>query len=219
MDFSLKDNLFETASESVIEEAADGSKKKKLYITGPFIQCDVVNRNRRLYPLSVVKPTVDAYIKEYVDTNRAVGELEHPEATNGVTDRIAVRITELKQDNKDFIGKALVLSTPCGELIKALLDGGVRMGVSSRGTGATKPKNGYEEVSSYALKAIDVVYAPSAPDAFVDALIESKNIDTSFIDNQLYVELNEWLKFKDIIKNTPSDQRFEECVKLLKGFF
>lgn len=211
---NFKDTLYETTSDEVVV-----GTKKKLYITGPFIQCDVVNRNKRLYPLSVVKPTVDEYIKEYVQTSRAVGELEHPESTAGVTDRIAVRITELTQDGKDFIGKALVLSTPCGELIKALLDGGVRMGVSSRGSGATKPKNGYEEVSSYSLKAIDVVYAPSAPDAFVDTLMESKNIDASYIDNQLWVELNEWLKFKEIIKSTPSDQRFEECVKMLKHFF
>ena len=165
----------------VIEEATDSGTGKNLYIQGPFMQADVVNRNRRLYPSDVMNPAVDNYIKEYVDTNRAVGELSHPNTHTLNPDRISHRIVKLYREGRDIMGKALITKTPCGDIVKGLIESGVKIGVSSRCLGSMredskvmpgKTVNIVERMKI--VTAADIVMDPSAPDAWVNTLNEQK---------------------------------------------
>ena len=213
----LKESCFDTTSEFLLEGV-----EKNLYLYGIFMQADVPNRNKRIYPNRVMEPAVDVFIEEFVKKNRAVGELEHPQSSTPHPDRICTMITEIQKDGSDYIGKAKVLGTPTGQLLRALLEGGVQMGVSSRGRGETKMRNGLEEVLTYKLDAIDVVYAPSAPDAFVSTLVESENFAKLFEHRELLIELDEFLGMKKRIKESKKDVRskiaFDEFNKLLKSF-
>ena len=167
----------EIESVKVITEATK-SGKKNLYIEGVFLQGNIKNRNGRMYPMETLQKEVGRYIKEHVDTGRALGELGHPDGPTVNLDRVSHKITSLKESGSNFIGKAKILeSTPMGSIAKSLLSEGVKLGVSSRGIGSLKPtKEGFNVVGEDFMlaTAADIVADPSAPDAFVDGIMEGK---------------------------------------------
>ena len=151
--------------------------KKNAYIQGVMLQTEVKNKNGRIYPKEIMEKEVERYNKEYVNQNRAYGELGHPEGPTINLERTSHLITSLKEDGNNFVGKAKILSTPMGEIVKNLLDDGARLGVSSRGMGSLKASNakgGVQMVQSdfQLATAADIVADPSAPDAFVDGVME-----------------------------------------------
>ena len=153
---------------------------KDLYIEGVFLQADLKNRNGRLYPGAIMAKEVKRYTKEYIDKKRAFGELGHPEGPTINLDRVSHMITELKQDKdnpSNYIGKAKISDTPHGNIVKTLIKEGAQLGVSSRGMGSLKAnKKGIQEVQGdfYLATAADIVADPSAPDAFVNGVMEGK---------------------------------------------
>ena len=150
--------------------------KKKLYIEGVFLQSELRNRNGRVYPLGVLEKEVNRYNEEYVKTKRALGELGHPDGPTVNLDRVSHRITELRAEGNNFIGKAQILDTPMGKIAKNLLDEGVQLGVSSRGMGSIdKREDANYVMDDFMLAtAADIVADPSAPDAFVNGIMEGK---------------------------------------------
>ena len=157
------------------EKTEDG--KKKLYFEGTFLVGDAVNKNNRMYKMDTLRQEVARYTKEYIDSNRALGELGHPDGPTVNLDRVSHKITELYREGNNFIGKAQILSTPMGKIAEALLKEGVMLGVSSRGIGSLRPtQNGYSEVGEDFMlaTAADIVADPSAPDAFVQGIMEGK---------------------------------------------
>jgi hypothetical protein len=150
--------------------------KKKLYIEGVFLQSELRNRNGRVYPLGVLEKEVNRYNEEYVKTKRALGELGHPDGPTVNLDRVSHRITELRSEGNNFIGKAQILDTPMGKIAKNLLDEGVQLGVSSRGMGSIdKREDANYVMDDFMLAtAADIVADPSAPDAFVNGIMEGK---------------------------------------------
>ena len=158
----------------IVEERAG---KKDLYIVGPFMQAEQQNRNGRIYRKNILEREVERYNKEYVDTNRALGELGHPNGPSINLDRVCIKIVELKQSGNDFMGKAKILGTPMGDIARNLLESGVQLGVSTRGMGSLKEVNGIMEVQDdfFLATAADVVADPSAPDAFVQGIMEGVN--------------------------------------------
>ena len=151
--------------------------KKHAFIEGVMLQTEVKNKNGRIYPMEVMRKEVARYNKEYVEQSRAYGELGHPEGPTINLERTSHLITSLKEDGKNFIGKAKILSTPMGEIVKSLLDDGARLGVSSRGMGSLKASNGGVQMvqSDFQLAtAADIVADPSAPDAFVEGIMEGR---------------------------------------------
>jgi len=157
----------------VLTEKVNG--KQTLYITGPFLQAECVNRNGRLYPLSIMEREVKRYTEQYVNKGRALGELGHPDGPTVNLDRVCHKIVELRQEGNNFIGKAQILSTPMGKIAESLLKDGVCLGVSSRGIGSLREnQKGYREVGEDFMlaTAADIVADPSAPDAFVQGIME-----------------------------------------------
>lgn len=168
----LAESSFET--QNLCEAVGD---QKFWYINGIFMQADVVNGNKRLYPGAVLSEAIDTYMND-VKGNRAVGELNHPKDRLTIDpERINTLITEIRQDGSNWYGKARVINTPMGKITQALLEGGVKMGVSSRAGGEVKMNSkGIAEVQrGLSIKAIDSVYHPSAPDAFVQGLMEGQD--------------------------------------------
>ena len=157
----------------LVEDNGKGGKNH--YIQGIFMQAEKVNRNGRVYPMSVLSKEADRYNREYVQKNRAFGELGHPENPQINLDRVSHMITSLHPDGTNFIGKAKILDTPNGKIVKSLLDGGASLGVSTRGVGSLKAHNGFQQVQDdYKLAtAADVVADPSAPEAFVRGIMEN----------------------------------------------
>ena len=155
---------------------SDGKGGKNHFITGIFMQAEKQNRNGRVYPMNVLAKEADRYNKEYVQKNRAFGELGHPENPQINLDRVSHMITKLYPDGTNFIGKAKILDTPNGKIVKSLLDGGASLGVSTRGVGSLRPHNGYQQVQDdfKLATAADIVADPSAPDAFVQGIMEGK---------------------------------------------
>jgi hypothetical protein len=165
----------EIESVEVITESVNG--KKTLYIKGPFLQAECVNRNGRMYPLSIMEREVNRYNEQYVTKGRALGELGHPDGPTVNLDRVSHKITELYRQGNNFIGKAQILSTPMGKIAESLLKEGVTLGVSSRGIGSLRENTkGYKEVGEDFMlaTAADIVADPSAPDAFVQGIMEGK---------------------------------------------
>jgi hypothetical protein len=165
----------EIESVEVITEEKNG--KKTLYIQGPFLQSECVNRNGRMYPLSIMEREVKRYSEQYVQKGRALGELGHPDGPTVNLDRVSHKIVSLQREGHNFIGKAQILSTPMGKIAESLLKEGVTLGVSSRGIGSLRPtKEGYSEVGEDFMlaTAADIVADPSAPDAFVQGIMEGK---------------------------------------------
>ena len=165
----------EIESVEVITETVNG--KKTLYIQGPFLQTEQPNRNNRVYRLPVMEREVKRYTEQYVDKGRALGELGHPDGPTVNLDRVSHKIVSLHREGNNFIGKAQILSTPMGKIAESLLKEGVTLGVSSRGIGSVRPtKEGYNEVGEDFMlaTAADIVADPSAPDAFVQGIMEGK---------------------------------------------
>jgi hypothetical protein len=157
----------------VLTESING--KKTLFIKGTFLQAECVNRNRRKYPINVMEREVKRYTENYVNKGRALGELGHPDGPTVNLDRVSHKIVELYQNGNNFIGKAQILSTPMGKIAESLLKEGVTLGVSSRGIGSVKQTvEGYTEVGEdfVLATAADIVADPSAPDAFVQGIME-----------------------------------------------
>ncbi len=169
--------LFSEAVEEVeyiCEQKENGDKNYK--IKGIFMQADVKNRNGRVYPMEVLEREVAKYNKKFVNEKRAFGELGHPEGPTVNLERVSHMITSLKPDGKNFIGEAKIMSTPMGEIVKNLMDEGAKLGVSSRGMGSLVQKNGanYVRDDFYLATAADIVADPSAPNAFVEGIMEGK---------------------------------------------
>lgn len=157
----------------IIEEK-NRNNPSTLHIQGPFLMADNVNRNNRIYPLEEMVREVDRYTSEMIKNNRATGELEHPNCHTVNLERVCHVVTDLKQNGNIFEGKSKILSTPMGQIVKALILDGVKLGVSSRALGQITEKNGKSVVSDFRLVAIDVVADPSVPTAFVNGILESK---------------------------------------------
>ena len=169
--------LFSEAVENVefITEAKEnGGKNYK--IRGIFMQADVKNRNGRVYPMEILEKEVTKYNKNFIKENRAFGELGHPEGPTVNLERVSHMITELHPDGKNFIGEAKIMDTPMGKIVKNLMDEGAKLGVSSRGMGSLDSKNGanYVRDDFYLATAADIVADPSAPNAFVEGIMEGK---------------------------------------------
>lgn len=154
-------------------EAVGHEKKYKIH--GIFAQAETKNRNGRVYPRSILEREINKYYSTYISKKRALGELGHPESVSINLDRVSHLITELTKDGDNYIGTAEIIDTPCGKIVKNLLDAGVQLGVSTRGVGSLKESNGYKLVGEdFFLATVDIVADPSAPEAFVTALRESK---------------------------------------------
>ena len=160
---------------SDVEYIVEG-KGKQQYIKGVFMQSDVKNQNGRVYPFPVLQREVKNYNKRFVKEGRALGELGHPMGPTINLDRVSHLITELVEDGKNFVGKAKIMDTPNGKIVKNLLQSGVKLGVSSRGLGTVKAnKAGVNEVQKdFTLSTVDIVADPSAPAAFVNGIMEGK---------------------------------------------
>ena len=158
----------------ILTEERDG--KKLLYIEGVFLQSELKNRNGRMYPFEVLNREVERYSEEYVKTKRALGELGHPDGPTINLDRVSHRITDLRAEGHNFMGKAQILDTPMGKIAKSLLDEGVQLGVSSRGMGSIDKREDISVVRDDFMltTAADIVADPSAPDAFVNGIMEGK---------------------------------------------
>ena len=169
--------LFSEAVEEVeyiCEEKESGKKSYK--IRGIFMQADVKNRNGRVYPMEVLQKEVAKYNKNFIQEKRAFGELGHPDGPTVNLERVSHMITSLAPDGKNFIGEAKIMSTPMGEIVKNLMNEGAKLGVSSRGMGSLDQKNGanYVRDDFYLATAADIVADPSAPNAFVEGIMEGK---------------------------------------------
>jgi len=158
-----------------ISEAKEDGSGKNYFIEGIFMQAEKKNRNGRRYPAKTMAEEVKRYNKEYVKSKRAMGELGHPDGPTVNLERVSHLIENLATDGNDVIGRAKILETPYGKVVKSLMDEGVKLGVSSRGMGTLKQKGDYNEVQEdFMLAAVDIVADPSAPDAFVNGIMEGK---------------------------------------------
>ena len=199
--------LQESVDYELIEE--DG-KPKKYFIEGIFMQSEKKNKNGRVYPLPVLEKEVNRYVKEYVEPKRAFGELGHPDGPTVNLDRASHMITSLKKEGKNFVGRAKVLDTPNGKIVQCLIDEGARLGVSSRGMGTLKPENKAQVVQNdfYLATAADIVADPSAPNAFVEGIMEG----VEWIWDNGLLKAQDVERARNNIQNAPS-KRLEE-VKL-----
>lgn len=201
--------------EYIAEATEDG--KKDYFIRGPFMQANIKNRNGRVYPAEVLDKEVNRYVTENVQKNRAYGELGHPTSPTINLDRVSHMIKELTRDGDNFIGKAKIMTeTPMGRIVKNLMDEGASLGVSSRGMGSLKNKNGAAEVQNdfYLATAADIVADPSAPDAFVEGIMEGKEW---VWDNGVIREatIND---YKEAIEEAPSKDLTEAKLKVWSDF-
>lgn len=159
---------------SVVTESSENGKKG-YFIEGIFMQGDIKNRNGRIYPSAILEKEMDRYSKDFIKTKRALGELGHPNGPQINGDRVSHLITEMSKDKSNFVGKAKILSTPMGEIVKTFIDEGVKIGVSTRGLGSVKPTNeGIMEVQNdFHLATVDIVTDPSGPNCFVNGIMEN----------------------------------------------
>ena len=173
---NLQMKLITEAIENVEVITEGKGVDKKLYIEGVFLQSDLKNRNGRMYPFQVLEKEVGRYNEEYIKTSRALGELGHPDGPTVNLDRVSHRITSLTAEGTNFIGRAQILDTPMGKIASSLLGEGVKLGVSSRGMGSIDKREDCNVVMDDFMlaTAADIVADPSAPDAFVNGIMEGK---------------------------------------------
>ena len=197
-----------------ITEETDG--KKQLYIQGPFLQCEKKNRNGRVYLKETMRKEVERYTEEYINKNRAFGELGHPDTPSINLDRVSHMIVGLHEEGNDWIGKAKILDTPFGTIVKNLIDGGAQLGVSSRGMGSLKTQNGVNVVQDdfYLATAADIVADPSAPDAFVQGIMENK--EWMLVDG-VWTEMHQE-QAKTLIKRATQRDIEEVSMHIFKNF-
>jgi len=193
-----------------VEYIVEG-KAKEQYIKGIFMQSDIKNQNGRVYPFSVLQKEVKNYNKKFVQEKRALGELGHPMGPTINLDRVSHIITELYEEGKNFIGKAKIMNTPNGKIVKNLIESGVRLGVSSRGLGSVKQnKAGVNEVQKdFVLSTVDIVSDPSAPEAFVNGIMEGREFS---INGEIEYDI------RNEIKNTVSKKLENKKIELFQKF-
>ena len=197
----------------VIEEQKNG--KKSLVIEGVFMQADQKNRNGRIYEKEILESAVKKYVKDQVSQGRAVGELDHPSGPQINLDKVSHKITELKFKGSDVYGKASILNTPMGKIVEGLLEGGVKVGVSSRGMGTLENKNGAMYVKDdFMLASVDIVQDPSAPSAFVNGVMEG----VDWIWNKAILHPQEIEKIETEIKRAPAKGLPEAEMRAFKNF-
>ena len=192
----------------------EGSKKE-MYIEGIFMQGNIKNQNGRQYPTKTLDKEVNRYVKEYVNKKRALGELGHPEGPSVNLDRVSHMITELKRDGDNFMGKAKIMDTPYGNIVKNLIKEGTNLGVSSRGMGSVKEVDGIDEVQEdFVLATVDIVSDPSAPGAFVNGIMEGKEW---VWENGVIKETN-IQDYKNVILKTNKKYLDETKIKMFEDF-
>ena len=200
--------------ETVITEAKDG-KPKSFAIEGVFAQAESKNRNGRIYPKSIMEKAVDKYVTEQVSQKRAVGELNHPEGPTVNLDKVSHLITQLEWKGNDVVGKAQILDTPMGQIVKGLLEGGVQLGVSTRGMGSLEQKNGINYVrDDFILNTVDIVQDPSAPAAFVNGIMEG----VDWIWNNGILEPQVIEEMETEIRTAPKKHLYETQTREFKNF-
>jgi hypothetical protein len=193
-----------------------GNGDKAYFIEGVFMQASVKNRNGRVYPQGILIKECKRYITEYVDKGRALGELNHPTGPTVNLDRVSHIVKELHEDGNTIYGKAKIMDTPMGRIVKNLIEEGAQLGVSTRGMGSLKTKNGYQEVQEdFMLAAVDIVADPSAPNAFVNGIMEGKEW---ILENGSWSE-KEFNNAKRIIKGSSKRNLNENMVKLFNNYF
>jgi hypothetical protein len=204
-----------TESVSYLVEEKLG-KGKEYFIEGVFLQSNLKNRNGRVYPVDILDKEVKRYNDEYVSKNRAFGELGHPDSPTINLDRVSHMIKSLRREGDNFIGRAKIMDTPYGKIVKSLIDEGATLGVSSRGMGSLQQKGGVSLVQNdFTLAtAADIVADPSAPNAFVEGVMESKEwvmVDGKFVEKDL-------IEAQRIIRATSSRNLEEQKLKLFNSF-
>jgi|TARA_B100000508_G_scaffold25906_1_gene18895 hypothetical protein len=199
--------------EVITEEKGSGKDYK---IRGIFLQGDIKNRNGRVYPVSVLAKEVNRYNKEFVEKKRAFGELGHPDGPTVNLERVSHMITSLKPEGRNFIGEAKIMDTPYGKIVKNLIDEGAQLGVSSRGMGSMKQVNGKNVINNdfYLATAADIVADPSAPDAFVEGIMEGKE----WVWDNGVLKSMEVEKYKEEIEKTRRAELAEAKARVFKDF-
>ena len=199
----------------------DDNKKKNYFIEGIFMQSETKNRNGRVYPKAILQKEVKRYTEKFINTKRAFGELGHPDGPTVNLERVSHMITELVEDGDNFLGRAKIMDTPYGKIVKNLIDEGAKLGVSSRGMGPLKPvQDGLQEVQSdfYLATAADIVADPSAPDAFVSGIMEGKEWvwDNGLIKEKEIVEYQKRVeRATEISRNKVRIEAFENFITKL----
>ncbi len=198
----------------VLEEEKNG--KKLLYIEGVFLQSELKNRNGRMYPFETLNREVQRYNEEYVKSKRALGELGHPDGPTVNLDRVSHRITELRAEGTNFMGKAQILDTPMGQIAKSLLKEGVQLGVSSRGMGSIDKREDCSIVQDDFMltTAADIVADPSAPDAFVNGIMEGKE----WVWSNGILKETEVAKYKGVMDASSRQELEEKTLKVFNDF-
>ena len=197
----------------IVEKKENGDKSYA--IEGVFAQAEQKNRNGRIYPRAIMEKAVDKYVTEQVQQKRAVGELNHPEGPTVNLDKVSHLITALEWKGNDVVGKAQILDTPNGKIVKGLLDGGVRLGVSTRGMGSLENKGGTMYVKDdFILNTVDIVQDPSAPAAFVNGIMEG----VEWVWNNGIIEAQEIEKIETEIKRAPRSDLYEVQTREFKNF-
>ena len=200
--------------ELITEDKSNGGKDYK--IRGIFLQGDIKNRNGRVYPVDVLSKEVGRYNKEFVEKKRAFGELGHPDGPTVNLERVSHMITSLKSEGRNFIGEAKIMDTPYGKIVKNLIDEGAQLGVSSRGMGSMKQVNGKNVINNdfYLATAADIVADPSAPDAFVEGIMEGKE----WVWDNGVLKSMEIEKYKQVIESTQRRELAEVKARVFKDF-
>ncbi len=199
----------------------DDNKKKNYFIEGIFMQSETKNRNGRVYPKAILQKEVKRYTEKFINTKRAFGELGHPDGPTVNLERVSHMITELVEDGDNFLGRAKIMDTPYGKIVKNLIDEGAKLGVSSRGMGSLKPvQDGLQEVQNdfYLATAADIVADPSAPDAFVSGIMEGKEWvwDNGLIKEKEIVEYQKRVeRATEISRNKVRIEAFENFITKL----
>ena len=197
-----------------ITEAKEGGGKNYM-IEGVFAQAESKNRNGRIYPQMVMEKAVGKYVKDQVNTKRSVGELNHPDGPTVNLDKVSHLIQRLNIEGKNVMGKALILDTPNGKIVKGLLEGGVKLGVSTRGMGSLEQRNGAMYVKDdFILNTIDIVQDPSAPAAFVNGIMEG----VDWVWNNGIIEARVIEKMETEIKKAPRSDLYEVQTREFKNF-
>ena len=198
----------------VLTEAKEGGGKK-YSIEGIFAQSEAQNRNGRIYPRGIMESAVNKYVVDQVAKGRAVGELNHPEGPTINLDKVSHKIESLNFQGNDVVGKATILDTPMGQIVQGLLEGGVQLGVSTRGMGSLKRQGNVNVVNDdFLLNAIDIVQDPSAPGAFVNGIMEG----VEWVWNNGIIEARTIEKMETEIKKAPRKDLYETQVREFKNF-
>ena len=199
----------------------DENKKKSYFIEGIFMQSEMKNRNGRVYPKAILQKEVKRYTDKFINTKRAFGELGHPDGPTVNLERVSHMITELVEDGANFVGRAKIMDTPYGKIVKNLIDEGAKLGVSSRGMGSLKPvQDGLQEVQNdfYLATAADIVADPSAPDAFVSGIMEGREWiwDNGLLKEKEIVEYQKRVeRATEISRNKVRIEAFENFITKL----